>query len=113
MEKHEDTSTPGYRPIVRQLLTRVRTQRVARNWTQAEMARRAGLSRATYQNFEGGYGNPTLENLLRILSVLNLVDRVADLVPPVEEPQTLESIHAMSRSRPRRRANSRREGAQS
>jgi transcriptional regulator with XRE-family HTH domain len=64
------------------LIANVRDQRLIRNWSQAEMARRCGLSRAAYQNFEAGVGNLTLLNLTRLLGVLGFSTRMAELVPP-------------------------------
>tara|TARA_R110002050_G_scaffold46210_1_gene108755 strand:+ start:181 stop:531 length:351 start_codon:yes stop_codon:yes gene_type:complete len=101
----------GDRTAVRRLLERIRAQRLARNWTQSEMARRAGMSRATYQNFEGGYGNPTLANLMRVLGILGVADRVADLVPEPEESQTLASLQRSAVRKGRQRARVRGGGA--
>jgi transcriptional regulator with XRE-family HTH domain len=69
---------------VRLLLERLRQHRLKRNWSQAEMARRAHLSRAAYQNFETGHGNITLRNLMKILWVLGLTHHLAHMVPPVQ-----------------------------
>lgn len=88
---------------VRKLLHRLREHRLRRNWTQAEMARRAGISRPAYQNFEGGYSNITLTNLMRILSVLGFSARITDLVPEVEEERTVESAAQAPRQRARKK----------
>jgi transcriptional regulator with XRE-family HTH domain len=69
---------------VRTLLERLRQHRLKRNWSQVEMARRAHLSRAAYQNFETGNGNITLRNLMKILWVLGLTNHLAQMVPPVQ-----------------------------
>jgi len=89
------------REAVRILLTRVRQQRLKHNWSQMEMARRAGLSRATYQDFETGYGNITLTNLAKLLGVLGLTNNLAQLVPAVTEEQTLDSLLKTPRQRAR------------
>jgi len=68
---------------VRILRERLRQHRLKRNWSQAEMARRAHLSRAAYQNFETGHGNITLRNLMKVLWVLGLTHHLAQMVPPV------------------------------
>ncbi len=60
---------------MRGLLERVRAHRVKRNWSQVELARRAGISVQSHQNFETGHGNITLAHLLRILGVLGLASR--------------------------------------
>lgn len=67
------------------------------------MARRAGLSRPAYQNFENGYGNITLRNLLNILGVLGLTERFAQMIPPVTEEPTLAALSKPVRQRARRR----------
>jgi transcriptional regulator with XRE-family HTH domain len=87
----------GDRAAVRRLLQRLREHRLQRNWSQAEIARRAGLSRAAYQNFEGGYGNITLANLVRLLGLLGYAHRLGDLLPPVEELRTLEDLEQKPR----------------
>jgi transcriptional regulator with XRE-family HTH domain len=89
------------REAVHTLLERVRQHRLKRNWTQVEMARRAGLSRPAYQNFENGYGNITLSNLVRVLGVLGLTNNLAQLVPPVTEEPTLASLTKPTRLRAR------------
>jgi transcriptional regulator with XRE-family HTH domain len=80
------------REAVRTLIERVRQHRLKHNWSQAEMARRAGLSRPAYQNFENGYGNITLSNLVRVLGVLGLTGNLAQLVPAVTEEPTLSTL---------------------
>ncbi|ATC65822.1 hypothetical protein CMV30_18740 [Nibricoccus aquaticus] len=84
-----------------QLLDRIRAQRLGRNWSQLEMAQRAGVSYAAYKAFERGVGNITLINLLKILSVLNCLDRLAELVPPVvpAEKETLATLEKPKRVR--------------
>jgi len=91
----------GERIVVRTLLARLRAQRLRRNWTQAEIARRAGISVQSYQNFETGYGNITLANLLRILGILGLADRISLLVPELEEERTLRDVSRPARQRAR------------
>src|ERR1035437_6993496 len=91
----------GERALVRGLLARLRAQRLRRNWTQAELARRAGISVQSYQNFETGYGNITLANLLRILGILGFADRLSLLIPEVEEERTLRDVNRPVRQRAR------------
>ena len=89
------------REAVRLLLERVRQQRLKRNWSQAEMARRCGLSRPAYQNFENGYGNLSLSNLVRLLGVLGFTNNLAQLVPPVTVEPTLATLTKPPRMRAR------------
>jgi transcriptional regulator with XRE-family HTH domain len=94
-------SRAGERALVRGLLERVRAHRLRRNWSQAELARRAGISVQSYQNFETGHGNITLAHLLRILGVLGLASRFALLVPEPEEKRTLKEVSRPPRQRAR------------
>ena len=88
---------------VRLFLDGLRQHRLKQNWSQVEMARRAGLSRPAYQNFENGYGNITLRNLLKILGVLGLTERFAQMIPPVTEEPTFAALSKPVRQRARRR----------
>ena len=97
-----DTSArAGERVVVRTLLARLRAHRLRRNWTQAELARRAGISVQSYQNLETGYGNITFANLLRILGILGFADRLSLLVPELEEERTLRDVGRPARQRAR------------
>ena len=53
------------------LAVRIRARRLRRGWTQAEIARRAGLKEPTYVLFERT-GRISLLRLLKILDVLEL-----------------------------------------
>lgn len=48
----------------------LREARLRAGLTQAEVARRVGLSRASYTNIEKGYKHPSLVTALRIAHVL-------------------------------------------
>jgi transcriptional regulator with XRE-family HTH domain len=102
-------SEAGERAVVRGLLERLRAHRLRRNWSQAELARRAGISVQSYQNFETGYGNITLAHLLRILGVLGLAGRFALLVPELEEERTLKDLSRPTRQRARAKKTRRRD----
>lgn len=93
----------GDRSVLRTLVERVRQQRLSRLWTQTEMARRVGMSRSSYQDFEAGVGNVTLVNLARILAAFNLSDRLAELVPPPAPAVTLPELLKAPRVRGRKR----------
>jgi DNA-binding XRE family transcriptional regulator len=84
---------------VRILRERLRQHRLKHNWSQAEMARRAHLSRAAYQNFETGSGNITLRNLMKVLWVLGLTHHLAQMVPPVQVEPALASLPKPARQR--------------
>lgn len=97
-------SHAGDRSVLRTLVERVRQQRLSRLWTQAEAAKRAGLSRSAYQDFEVGVGNITLVNLARVLAIFNLSDRLADLVPPPDAAVMLPELLKAPRVRARKKA---------
>lgn len=46
--------------------TRLRVLRAEREWTQAELAEKAGLSRATINAYERGHYAPSLPNAFKI-----------------------------------------------
>ena len=105
--KHDENSDRalalGDREAVRALIDRIRQHRLRHNWSQAEMARRAGLSRPTYQNFENGYGNITLGNLVKVLGILGFTRNLAELVPSPEEELTYAALTKPARQRARAR----------
>ena len=57
--------------IAAELAGRLRARRLRRGWTQAEIARRAGLKEPTYVLFERT-GRISLLRLLKVLEVLEL-----------------------------------------
>lgn len=59
--------------VTADLASRIRDRRLQRAWTQAEMARRAGLKEATYVLFERT-GRISLLRLLKIFDVLGLME---------------------------------------
>lgn len=54
------------------LARNIRTLREARGTTQIELARLAGIPRATWGNLESGAGNPTLQVLYRVSQALQV-----------------------------------------
>ncbi|WP_338832955.1 hypothetical protein MHLNE_17640 [Moorella humiferrea] len=65
--------------------TALRRARLRAGLTQAEVARRVGLTRASYTNIEGGYKDPSIHTALRIAQILN--EHVEELFgdrPPCE-----------------------------
>lgn len=59
--------------IAEELAQRIRSRRLRRGWTQAEMARRAGVRPATYVLFERT-GRIASIRLIKILDVLELAE---------------------------------------
>ena len=91
-------SVYGDREAVAQLTSRLREQRLHRNWTQAHVASLAGISLPTYVRLEKGEGAMSLDSVAKVLGVLGFAERLGDVVPEVE----FVSIEDTVRSRPKR-----------
>jgi transcriptional regulator with XRE-family HTH domain len=59
---------------------RLRALRLSRNFSQRELADKAGVSLRALHNLEAGAGS-TIETFLRVLKALNAVDAIEALVP--------------------------------
>ena len=81
------------RELAVDLATRVRAERLRRNWTQAELAARAGISLASYRRFEQD-GRIALERLLLVASALDALDAFATLFQPPSEFASLDEVEA-------------------
>ena len=66
------------RDLAQSIAGRVRALRLEREWTQQELAARAGLTLATYRQFERT-GRISLERLLKLAVTLDAQDGVAQL----------------------------------
>ena len=92
--------------IARDVARRARALRVARGWSQVELARRAGMPVDTLRRFERT-GKIALERLLLIAVVLDAARPFADLFapPPARSLAELERRETAARAprRPRRR----------
>jgi transcriptional regulator with XRE-family HTH domain len=88
----------------------VRVRRVAQNWSQIEAARRAGMSKSTWQRLEAT-GQATTENLVSAAIALRCEEGLAQLFP-AQLPQSMDdlleqqrqSVSAPKRQRPARKA---------
>lgn len=89
--------------VLEELGRRLAGQRLERNWTQAELAREAGVSKRTLVRLEGGESTQ-LTNLVRVLRALGLLARLDALAPP-SAIRPLEQLRG--RARRRRRASPR------
>ena len=91
--------------ILSEIGVRASRQRLNRNITQEDLARRAGVARIVVQRLEGGRGC-TLENLIRVLRTFELLDQLDAFLPETGlSPLQL----AKSRGRQRLRASSKRQ----
>lgn len=62
------------------MTSRVRELRAARDWTQAELAERLGVSRQTVISIENGRYEPSLSLAFKIADVFGL--RIEDIFAP-------------------------------
>lgn len=87
------------------LAQRVREYRLAARISQKEMAERSGVGLATIAHFEQGKQvNITVNNLLSILRVMGLQNRVVELLPKLPmNPLTLKKINKLIPKRARKR----------
>ena len=87
--------------LVRELGSRLRTQRLASRVTQQELAQRAGVALGSIKKLESD-GNTTLQTFVRVVQALSLTGDIEDIL--VLKPHT--SIAEMERAvtAPRQRA---------
>jgi len=90
---------------------RIAHERVARNMTQAQMARESGLSKRTIERLETGNSSQT-GSLIRVLRVLHLVDRL-NLVIPEPEISPMELLKLSGKRRQRASSRRTKEGSES
>ena len=86
--------------ILRELGSRLAATRLARNLTQAALAREAGVSKRTVERLESGEVAARLSGLVRVCRVLGLIERLDALVPQAG-PTPVEQLKRASRERKR------------
>ena len=81
--------------IILLLSKRIKEYRLAARLSQKEMAEKSGVSLATISHFEQGASpNLTLNNLIAILRVVGMEQRIADLLPELPmSPIALKQIN--------------------
>lgn len=101
-----DPSESSDKALQELLGSRLRGLRLNRNESQAELARRAGIGKATLQRLEEGRSG-TIVTLLRVLRALDL-DNLDALVPAVENSPLADArgerqarVRARGRSAPK------------
>lgn len=89
--------------LLRDLGARLRTLRLARGWSQQELAERAGIALSTLKQLES-QGMGSLQRLVRVAIALDADSELRELF---SRPQAMESIDAVKRGErqraPRRR----------
>ena len=89
----------------------IRERRIAQNWSQIEAAKRAGMSKSTWQRLET-LGQATIEHLLNAAIALRCEEGLAGLFPALQPHSMHELLEqqkkAASARKPRRRASPKR-----
>lgn len=91
--------------VLAELGQRIAQRRIQEGLTQAALAEQAGVSRSTVDRLERGH-SVQLNNLVRVLRELKLLDRLDVLLPPAT-PTPMELLEREGR---RQRAPRRKEG---
>jgi transcriptional regulator with XRE-family HTH domain len=84
MTKHivGDKLTEPVRQTVTKMGQDLRSARQARRWTQADVARRAGMALATYKRMESGEPGVTLGLWLQAWEKMGMLDQLAEATRP-------------------------------
>lgn len=85
--------------VLQELGARLERRRIDANFTQAELAEEAGISKRTLERIETGHSTD-FALLLRVLRVLKLVDGLESLIPPAA-PSPIALLKLKGRSRKR------------
>lgn len=100
--------------VLAELGRRLARNRLARNWTQAEIAERAGIGQATVQRIERGQ-SVQMTSMIKLLRALGLLGSLGMAIPesirlPIAE---LEREQRKQRRRARHRADTQHEPSES
>ncbi len=87
--------------IIETLAQRIKSYRLAARISQKEMAEKSGVSIATISHFEQGVNqNITLNNLISILRVIGMEQRLVELLP--ELPMVPLALKVVNKYIPKR-----------
>ena len=86
--------------LVSLLCTRLKQERLVQEWTQAELARRAGITVSTLSNLEAGK-NISFETLVKVAMVLGRTNELTELFQPVLN--SIEDIKRLEKAKERQR----------
>lgn len=92
--------------ILAELGERLSAARLARDLTQAQLAREAGVAKRTLERMEAG-ASASMTSLIRVLRALGLLDRL-DVLLPAPEPTPMELLRRQGKA-PQRATGSRAE----
>lgn len=83
-ERRPRRTPPAIRRATRGLAEDIAAWRKLRGLTQAQLADRSGIGRATLARFEQGDGGIGLESLLRVLRALGILENLMRALDPYE-----------------------------
>jgi transcriptional regulator with XRE-family HTH domain len=83
-EQQAKSTPPAIKRANRRLGDNLVTWRKLRGLTQAQLADRARVARASLARLEAGEGGVTLESLFRILRALGILDNLTQALDPYE-----------------------------
>jgi|SRR5579859_425809 len=87
--------------ITAELGRRLAAERIAQQFTQAQLAKEAGVSKRTVERLEDG-SSSTLANLIRCLRALNRLEGLEALLPdPQPNPVSVLKLRGKTRQRAR------------
>jgi len=96
-----DMVTMSDREVVREIGRRLRRRRLERNWSQEQVAERAGLTRVTIARVEKG----TPASLLTLIQILRALDVIEELDGFLPDPGISPLELARMKGRERQRAS--------
>lgn len=102
MAKRIPPVRPQHAKQIQALGQRLRTARVARGMTQANLGERVGVDRTTIGKLEAGDPGTSLSTVLRVLSTLGL-DQDIDRIAATDEVGAQLAASSLRRPSPRRR----------
>ncbi len=88
--------------VARTLAQRAKAVRLIQGWTQASLARRAGVTVASYRRFEAT-GKSSLELILKVAHALGRLDEFAALLAPPPASSIDELAARTNPSMPKRK----------
>jgi transcriptional regulator with XRE-family HTH domain len=88
--------------LIRTIGERLRVARLARGWTQEELAERSGVALSTLKLLESK-GQGSLQRLTRVAVALNLDGELRDLFAQPNAMESIEAVKRMDRQRAPRR----------
>ena len=90
---------PKNQQVLKQLGENIKLARKRRNYTQTLISERTGLSRLTIRKIEHGNAKVSLGHYVAVLSVLGLVEDLAQVASDDELGRKLQDIQLMSKQK--------------